>query len=71
MNKQQARHAHAMARKIEDHLAAMQRRMASIQRERLDDISTDIIVKLFDELPGHWRNIERVITDMMPDLEEK
>lgn len=62
-----------MARKIKNHLDAMERRMgAMLDMERLEDVPLETIQGIFEtELAGYWREIESVLTDMLPGLKEE
>lgn len=71
MNKQQARHAKSIARHIRTHAESIVREMTSIEsQDDYTQIPLSTVRALFtSELDGHIRNIQAVISDMLPDLE--
>ena len=71
MNRQQARHAKAMARKIRIHAESMAHPMSAIEREDLSDMPLDMVKNLFGELEGFWRSIQSVLEDMLGELDEQ
>jgi hypothetical protein len=71
MNRAQARHAKAMARKIKTCAESMALSMGAIEREDLSDTPLGVVKSLFDELEGYWRSIKSVLKDMLPELDEQ
>jgi len=72
VNRQQARHAKAMARKIKTHAEGITLRMASIEREVLEDVPLGTVTTFFThELEGYIRGMRAVVTDMLDELADQ
>jgi hypothetical protein len=71
MNRAQARHAKAMARKIKTHAEGMALSMGAIEWEKLEDVPLEIVKERFGELGGYWRSIQSVLKDMLPELDDQ
>lgn len=71
MNKQQARHAQAMANKIKTHLQAMQWAMNAISEEAtiaLEQVPIENVTQQFRILERRWEEIQNVLRDMEHEL---
>lgn len=71
MNKEQERHVKAMARKIESHAHAIVLRMQALQRNSLADMPVELVTLNFQEVPELCENMQRVLDDMLPELDEQ
>jgi len=71
MNSSQARHSKAIARKIRIHADGIVSQMGAIERENLSDVPLDVVKGHFDELERRWRNIQGVLKDMLPELDDQ
>ena len=74
MDKAQARHARAMAKKIKGHAALIVTQMAVIEHldgEDLTPVSLNVIIERFNELEYSWSGIQRVLADMLPELQQQ
>ncbi len=75
MNKAQAMHAKSIARHIREHAEHIVHSMASIEStsvSRLADIPLDVIEgKFSSEVPAGLRDIQKVLKDMLPELDKQ
>lgn len=70
MDKSQTRHAKAMAVKVQEHLQAMQWAMDTLTDEEvMKGVPVSIAKEQFGILEHRWECIQRVLSDMMPELE--
>jgi len=71
MNRAQARHAKAIARKIKTRAEHMALSMGAIEREDLSDTPLDVAKNLFGDLEWDWKSIQNVLTDMLEELDNQ
>jgi cob(I)alamin adenosyltransferase len=59
-----------MADKIHTHLARMQNKMDTLKDQRMMEKygTVEKAEEILGELEGHWRDVQSVIRDMLPDL---
>jgi hypothetical protein len=71
MNKAQARHAHAMARKIETQAQSIVYDMQALQRDDLATAPLSVVYGKLKDMEGYIRSIQSIVTDMLPSLPEQ
>ncbi len=69
MNKQQARHALAIAKHIRAHAESIVRSMDAINWANFEDIPVEVVEAKFNEVPNYLRSIQAVLDDMLGELE--
>ncbi len=71
MNKPQERHAKSIARHIREHAERIVRNMSAIECSSMEDIPLDVIEGKFNEVPTDLEDIQKVLDDMLAELEQQ